>query len=72
MPVANLVEALTVRYGQSPRMAGEMADGRTMLIFTSPSGDWTVLVAAPDVTACAEFVGTGFRVLLPLAPREGA
>jgi len=58
---AEVVNALKVTHNETLTYRAMFVQGSVMAIFTSPSGEFTVVQALPDGRACMIAVGHGFE-----------
>jgi len=57
------IETVLKDYNESAFVAGRMANGNVLVIYTSRSGSWTLVIVAPNGIACVGPMGGEFRML---------
>ena len=69
VPRADVLAALTDRFGEHRTGIGLTSRGNVMEVFSSPeTGTWTVTVTRPDGTTCILSSGEGFEALSEAPP----
>ncbi len=68
---AEIVSALSERFGEASAARGVTAGGRLLRLFVSEAGTWTILIVLPDGRACVVGHGDGWQrnPALPVVPR---
>ena len=61
-PLDRVAEILARDHGEKPVALGDAAGGQVIL-FASPSGSWTIVVASPDGRACLVSDGVRWRAV---------
>ncbi|MGK8234035.1 hypothetical protein [Roseovarius sp. MS2] len=67
MARAELLRALSERYGEVLAMQGVISTGPLLEIFIAPSGSWTIVLTRPEGVSCALMAGEGAAILTPPA-----
>ena len=57
------IETVLKDYHESAFAAGRMANGNVLVIYTSRSGSWTLVIVAPSGIACVGPMGGEFRLM---------
>lgn len=61
-PLDRVAEILARDHGEKPIALGDMS-GRQVIVFASPSGSWTIVVASADGRACLVSDGVRWRAV---------
>jgi hypothetical protein len=57
------IETVLKDYHESAFVAGRMANGNVLVIYTSRSGSWTLVIVAPSGIGCVGPMGGEFRLM---------
>lgn len=69
--MAQIAAGLANGYGEAPVARGSSQSGATIVLFAAPGGaTWTIVVVAPDGTACGAASGRDWQALAAIPQGE--
>jgi hypothetical protein len=64
-PLSDIVAALDRSFGEAETVRAAEDRGGMVIVFTSEDGTWTMVVVAPNGTACPVATGTRWMMVAP-------
>lgn len=55
------IEEVLANYREKPLVAGRIEGGNMLVIYSSPTGNWTAVIIAPNGIACVGPMGTDMK-----------